>query len=241
MNKKKAYQLLVWDTRFFGVTVAKILSLSLKQEEIREILVDMGRNGVKLAYWQSNKKIVDNKAKTLGAQFVNRRALFEVDFQSLNPGKFISTDTVERYTSSMSVVELEALAIQSGEYSRFSVDPNVPRDKFENLYKIWIRNSLNKESANEVLVIREGKSIVGMVTLGERNGKGDIGLIAVDSNYRGRKFGEKLVRAAQDWFIRNNYRSGQVITQIENIPACNLYKKCGYSITEVVYCYHFWL
>ena len=241
MNKKKAYQLLAWDTRFFGVTVAKILPLSLKQEEISEILVEMGRNGVKLAYWQTDKKIADNKAKTIGAQFVNRRAIFEVDFQSLNPGKFISTDIVERYTLSMSVVELETLAIQSGEYSRFSVDPNVPRDKFEELYRIWMRNSLNKERANEVLVIREGKSIVGMVTLEERNGKGDIGLIAVDSNCRGRKFGEKLVRAAQDWFIKAGYKSGQVITQIENIPACNLYKKCGYSVAEVAYCYHFWL
>lgn len=141
----------------------------------------------------------------------------------------------------MPIADLEALAIQSGPYSRFSVDPKLPEEKFIELYKIWINRSLKKEIADEVLVIREGENVVGMVTLGEKDGKGDIGLIAVERDRRGRKYGEALVRAAQCWFIRRGYEFGQAVTQGGNIPACSLYKKCGYSVEKVEYFYHFWL
>ena len=75
----------------------------------------------------------------------------------------------------------------------------------------------------------------------KKNKVRDIGLIAVNRNYRGKRFGEMLVRHAQYWFINNGYNIGQVVTQGTNIPACNLYKKCGYSVEKVEYFYHFWL
>jgi dTDP-4-amino-4,6-dideoxy-D-galactose acyltransferase len=80
-----------------------------------------------------------------------------------------------------------------------------------------------------------------MVTLDEENGRGNIGLIAVGRNYRGKEYGQKLVRASQRWFISHEYNHGQVVTQRQNLPACNLFSKCGYSIEKVEYFYHFWL
>ena len=80
-----------------------------------------------------------------------------------------------------------------------------------------------------------------MVTLGNKNGKGDIGLLAVGADYRGRNYGRILVQAAQKWFLTNGYQEGQVITQGDNYPAYHLYEKCGYSVEKVEYFYHFWL
>jgi dTDP-4-amino-4,6-dideoxy-D-galactose acyltransferase len=80
-----------------------------------------------------------------------------------------------------------------------------------------------------------------MVTLGEKEKRADIGLIAVNTNYRGKKIGETLVRASQMWSIEQGYKFAQVVTQGSNAAACSLYKKCGYALEKVEFFYHFWL
>jgi dTDP-4-amino-4,6-dideoxy-D-galactose acyltransferase len=235
------YQILDWDSDFFGIRVGRIIRSQLEVEELSEILSELREMQVKLVYWPSDLEIEVDLAAKLGGFLADKKTTFAMDFHSINFDKNISTDTVESFTTSMSVNDLESLAIQSGEYSRFAIDPNLPKDKFVSLYKIWIDRSARKEIASEVLLIRDCEKFAGMVTLGEKNGRGDIGLIAVDSNYRGRKYGEKLVRAAQRWFSENGYEYGQVVTQGQNVPACNLYIKCGYSVEQVEYFYHFWL
>lgn len=234
------YQMLDWDTNFFGMAVARITEPDLNEQELSDTLAELKAKGVALAYWPSIRECGKDAIKQFGGNLADNKTTFAMDFRALSFGEVVSTDIVESYTQSMPLKEIEDLAIQSGEYSRFAVDRNIPRDKFVALYSLWINRSLRKEIAEEVLVIREGERVVGLVTLGDKNGRGDIGLIAVDRNYRGKKYGEKLVRAAQRWFVKNGYEFGQVVTQGMNLPACNLYKKCGYSVENVEYFYHFW-
>jgi len=234
------YQILDWDTDFFGVTVARITEPDLNEQELSEILSELKGKGVDLVYWPSSRKIEEVLVKQYGGILADKKTTFAIDLGSLNYEKCISTDIVEAFTQSMRISDIQDLAIQSGEYSRFVVDEKIPREKFVGLYNIWINRSLSKEIAEEVLVIRDGKRVVGMVTLGNKNGRGDIGLVAVDRNYRGKQYGQKLVHASQRWFIDSGYEFGQVVTQAANIPACNLYKKCGYSVEAVEYFYHFW-
>lgn len=235
------YQILDWDSNFFGVTVARIEEPDLNEHELSKILFELTTSRVNLVYWPSKRELKNEVAKKLNGNFVDKKTTFTINFNTLFFDKTPPTDKIESYTKCMSISDIKSLAIQSGEYSRFAKDLNILREKFVALYSIWINRSLNREIAEEVLVIKDGEKIVGMVTLGNKNGLGDIGLIAVDSNYRGKKYGEKLVRAAQYWFIENKYKFGQVVTQGANIPACNLYKKCGYSIEKIEYFYHFWL
>ena len=235
------YQILDWDSDLFGVKVARIADPSLPTEKLTDLLSVLKQQCVKLVYWSSGRECDDDEAKRLCGHLVDTKTTFAMDFRSLNLDDFNSIDIVEAYSQSMPIADIEDLAIQSGEYSRFAVDPNLPREKYLALYKIWINRSLDKEIASEVLVIQEAGRVVGMVTLGEKNRRGDIGLIAVGTSYRGKKYGYKLVRAAQRWFVKNGYIFGQVVTQGMNIPACNLYKKCGYSIEKIEYIYHFWL
>jgi dTDP-4-amino-4,6-dideoxy-D-galactose acyltransferase len=80
-----------------------------------------------------------------------------------------------------------------------------------------------------------------MVTVGEKQGRGDIGLLAVAAGMQGSNVGVSLVRAAREWARRKGYRLAQVVTQGENVPACRLYEKCGYAIDKVEHFYHFWI
>ncbi len=238
---KPHYRLLEWDTDFFGFRVGRLLLPEMELKELQQTLTQMRREAFRLVYWPASGMISPDEAKRLGGRLVDRKTTFIVDFSALMTDAFISLDKVEPYRPSMPDTDFDELAVQSGVYSRFAVDPDFPREKFIALYTLWIRKSLRKEIADEVLVICEGERAAGMVTLGNKGGKGDIGLLSVSSDHRGKKYGEMLVRGAQRYFMDHGYRSGQVVTQGENAAACALYQKCGYSVGKVDYFYHFWL
>jgi len=240
MNLMK-YKILDWDSDFFGTKVARITEQNLTAEQLTNLIYELQRKFVKLVYWSSDQKYNGNLIKRLSGNLLDNKITFAIDFNTVDLDDFNSSAIVEIYSESMPLSELEDLAVQSGEYSRFAADPNIPHSKYIALYKTWITHSVTKKLAHEVLVIRENKHIVGMITLGENNGRGDIGLIAVNSKQRGKKYGQKLIYAAQQWFVQNEYRFGQIVTQEKNTPACNLYKKCGYSVEKIEYFYHFWL
>lgn len=237
----KPYQLLKWDSDFFGVKVAIIKQCQLNIQNLYDIIHELKDLQVKIVYWSSSLKHDDVDVNKLSGKLVDLKTTFSIDLKCLDQIEFISNNNVELFTASMSVDALNNLAIQSGEYSRFAIDPNIPREKVVELYEIWIKKSICKKIAKEILIIRVDDCIAGMVTLGEKNGCGNIGLLAVDKRFRGKQYGEELVRAAQRWFAGHGYKHVHVVTQGKNIPACKLYMKCGYSVEKIEYFYHFWL
>ena len=94
--------------------------------------------------------------------------------------------------------------------------------------------------AKEVFIYQENQIIAGFVTLGEKKSRAEIGIIAVDNNYRGKGIGKSLMFAAENWFAGKKYNEIRVVTQGDNLPACRLYESCGYKTDNVEYFYHLW-
>lgn len=95
--------------------------------------------------------------------------------------------------------------------------------------------------ADEVLVAKnkEDKQ-VGFVTLAVKEGIGDIGLLAVNENFRGQGIGSILLKYAENYFSKEHARGAKVVTQLDNVPACRLYEKMGYTIIKkesIFHCY----
>lgn len=138
--------------------------------------------------------------------------------------------------------ELEALAWQSGEYSRFRLDPRLPITVFQSLYTQWLRNSLNGSLAQAVMVLQSASGHgLGLLTLGEKSGVADISLVAVDLDARGQQVGQRLVAEARRRAADSGYTRLQVVTQGDNIQACRFYEKCDFVAVHEVYIYHLWL
>ncbi len=91
-----------------------------------------------------------------------------------------------------------------------------------------------------MLVFSADKEIDGFVTLGQKNNRGDIGIIAVDGKQRGKGIGKSLMLSAEQWFANHGYTDMQVITQGGNEAACRLYESCGFTIEKTEYVYHIW-
>ena len=234
------YKILNWDSQFFGFKTARILPPILKQHDLEGILERMRTKQVKLAYWSAADK-ADFDIEPFGGRLVDEKTTFQVDLTALDPDSFAAQPPVKPYQSGRHDETLFELALQSGVYSRYARDPQFPQDKFVALYREWMRKCLSGELADEILVIYEGEEPAGMATVAAKDGMGHIGLIAVDQAFRGKHFGEALVRAAQQWYLDHSLETAQVVTQGDNRAAHSLYRKCDYQIIRIQYLYHFWL
>ena len=177
------FRLLEWDSSFFDFPVARIEPSLLDSGRLVQILEEMRREGIELAYWFAKDDVVNvAAAEASGGLLADRKTTYSVTF---TPSLFVAgnvEESVEFYGSDVPTPELEELAIQSGAMSRFRVDRRVPVGKFDELYRIWIRRIARGELGDGILVARTSSGLIaGMVTLGETNKRADIGLLAVQS------------------------------------------------------------
>ncbi|HEX8548042.1 MAG TPA: GNAT family N-acetyltransferase [Cytophagaceae bacterium] len=232
-------EILEWDTNVFEKRVCRINHEYIDQGNWRRIVEELVESKVDLAYYSTLRALEDElDSRHFTLSLIDRKTTYKkiIDRESL-----IDDAAVIVYPEKYPQPIMFDLAVQSGVYSRFALDPNIGHGIYEKIYKAWIINSVNKTLAKEVLIYKEQSLIQGLVTLGEKNSIGDIGIIAVDSKFRGKGIGKKLMRSAESWFAKNtSNKEIQVVTQGNNLPACKLYESCGYEVSKVEYFYHIW-
>lgn len=232
-----AYRYLDWDSAFFG---KKIFQIKTSQQISAEEWEDVLKEKPDLIYC-----IIENPT-TDTALSIEKRGGILYDIKLTYFKDTFTLTSPERdgfYCESASVLsdKLETMAYQSGIFSRFRIDPALSF-RFKDLYKEWLVNSLNRKLADEVFVIKDVNGCeIAFVTLGVRDLTGSIGLLAVDENYRGRGIGSLLLQNADNYFLRKQVTSAEVVTQSNNIPACRLYEKMGYAISKKEFVYHYYL
>lgn len=150
-------------------------------------------------------------------------------------------DTLSIYNSSPLDDVVIGIGKQSGSYSRFNVDPDIPHQKFEELYSIWMKKSISREIADEVFVFRNKNKIIGgVITIGIKNGRGEIGILAVDESFRGQHVGTLLIQQSKKYCYEKKIPELQVVTQQKNLQACRFYEKCGFKAEDIINVYHYW-
>lgn len=243
MNPENLFNLLPWDSEKFGFPVATIIPARLGSESLSEILGFLRQNGARLAYWASDSKHESSQeAASLNSGFLADR---KVTYVRKLEGAAIKAGLVpgiEIMAGGEVTDEFRFLAYQSGKYSRFKVDPEIPPLVFEEIYKSWIERALDTGSGEEVILSRREGSVEGMITLQYLAGNlGRIGLLAVHPESRGKGLGELLVNSANDRFKSKKCQSSIVVTQVPNKDACTLYERCGFTREKIENFYHFWL
>jgi dTDP-4-amino-4,6-dideoxy-D-galactose acyltransferase len=238
------YQLLSWDTEFFGFKVACIIPNRLSPAKLGQILELLRQQDVSLVYWPSDPSDEEsqNAAILFEGFLADKKTLYSIELKNssyvLTP---MTKNCIEEYNETVVSADLVDLAIESGTFSRFKLDKRFSPKKIEDLYKMWIMRSVNKTFADTVFVARNNGRIVAMVTVSSREQIGAIGLIAVDERMRGNNMGKDLITAAHNWYLAKGCTRGQVTTQGMNHVACKLYERCGYTVERINNYYHFWL
>ncbi len=232
---------LAWDSDFFGLEVVRLRAGRLDAASLPGAMQALRRSGAALAYVVTDEPVEVETAARFGLVHRDAKTTYARAIGDGLPA--VAGVTVREADSSNEdeIAQLRALAVESGGSSRFMREERLPAGKAAELYERWMDNSLSGGLAAKVLVVERAGSIAGMVTVGERAGAADIGLIAVHDWARGGGVGGALVAAALAWGRSAGLADATVVTQGHNRAACALYERCGYAVREVVQVYHAWL
>jgi dTDP-4-amino-4,6-dideoxy-D-galactose acyltransferase len=235
------FEILEWDSQFFGYKIASIRQSNLKLNELEITMKELKRQNVKLAYCfvSPEDKISNFNLKRVSGLLVDEKITF---FTRITEARSLTGSIfIKPYNLNYTTEKLKSIALQSGIYSRFKVDPNFKNNEYEKLYSEWIDKSVQREIAEEVLVYSENEDVKGLITLGLKGKSGSIGLLAVDTQERGKAIGKKLVQSALIYFKEKRVNIVEVVTQAENKGACGFYRTSGFEVKNVVNIYHLWI
>lgn len=144
------------------------------------------------------------------------------------------------------VERIGRISAESFLYTRFMKDKRFGADKASKLNYKWAVNCCRGRS-EEVLVSEVENKVAGFITCNieriwdENMQYGDIQLLAVDKNFRGRGLANDLVCAAKNWFRENNCKFVDVSTQSDNLPALEIYRKSNFEEAYSQISLHKWL
>ena len=225
---------LLWDSDFFGMRIAKAI-VSSEEDLVRLSRQENDlRSHFDLIYIFSG---LDQPIPFKGARLVDEKAVFSTS--DLKQSE--ACPAVKRWESLETPDSLISLALVSGKYSRFKTDRQFPAGSFERLYTCWIEQSVNGAIATDVFCYMDKDIPRGLLTLDCHSGMDVIGLVAVDDKIQHQGIGTALIRHAVSYVHKHQGTRLSVATQLDNDPACRLYRKCGFSLESVTKIWHWWL
>ena len=225
-------ELLDWDSTFFGIKIARLHSLE-------GALLWCAENAVVCAYFLADADDSDAIALAEAQGFHLRDVRMTLKRTCLPAGEIVPYPLVRGFRES-DMPAMVSIARRSHQESRFYQDSHFSRVRCDELYETWIRRSC-LGWANAVFVAEIGQEPIGYLTCHlSAEGRGSIGLFAVDEAWRGKGAGRQLVDASLDYFRQSRASSIEVITQGRNIRSQRLYQRCGFLPTSLQFWYHLW-
>ncbi|MGH7829503.1 MAG: GNAT family N-acetyltransferase [Candidatus Binatia bacterium] len=233
-------EFLPWDSRFFGIRIARVEGAALGADDFLRLIAWCGRHEIDCLYFLADPAHDDTLRLAEENRFycVDRRLTLErgMDGDGLS-GECPSW--IKAFKPG-DVGELREIAREAFRDSRFYHDPNFLRERCDALYQRWIENSCERNS-NQVWVAHQEERVVGFGTC-ERlsSGQGNIGLFAVQEGYKDRGIASGLMSASLAWFKKHGFERVSVVTQGRNVPAQRFYQKFGFRRISQKLWYHKW-
>ena len=223
-----------WDSEFFQLRIAKAIVTS--EDDVSGLFEQVGklREQYDLIYIFSAPSL---DVPLEQAVLVDKKAIFTLS----DPGCFVTDPHIACWGTSQGTEPLVPLALVSGKYSRFKLDPKLPVGSYERLYTRWIEQSVSRSIATEVFCYMVEGQPRGLLTLDRKDDRNVIGLVAVDEDYQHRGIGRALVMHTVSYVHKYQGKSLSVTTQLDNVPACRLYSGSGFSLESVTKIWHWWL
>ena len=219
-----------WDSSFFNKKIGKLI-IDENRNFCKDALIQQfNSSDFELIYIFCETELPYFKAA------INRKLLYRMT-DLLDKKKKLSSN-IAIYSEGKIRPVLKKLAYQAGHYSRFYLDKNFKQKEFEQLYDQWLQKSLNNDV--KIISYQADGNILGMVTLEKKEDKTVIGLIGVETSYRGQNIGKHLINACIFYSIKQQKHTLEVYTQEENVGACKFYESCGFKLVNKQYIYHYW-
>lgn len=134
--------------------------------------------------------------------------------------------------------ELLRIAGTCFRFSRFHLDPRLPRELADRVKREWVRSYVEGRRGIELLAASDDGRTAGFLAVLEGpGGTRIIDLIGVTGESQRHGIGEALVST----FVRRHGEGGRALrvgTQAANVPSLRLYEKLGFRVTSSGYVLH---
>ncbi len=213
-----------WDSSFFGFPVASVSFSS--DVKIDQELNELKKKGYRLVYLfmpEQYDQLQTHLLNKYGGILIDNKITFKKQLNHITHLNYDPNIKINLYSEVND--SLIKLAILSGTYSRFKMDPNISDTQFRKIYTEWIKKSVSGINAEYVLTHHTDDKPDGLITLSFIGRTGKIGLISVSDEVQNKGIGTSLMNAAFNLCMKKSMINLEVVTQVENHAACNLYYK----------------
>lgn len=225
-----------WDTLKLGTKVGRIdYTSSLGRDALETLSPELAAYDLIYLFSDAYLGDVVNLGAFSGREWGGRASL-EIN---------TNVDKKPLFTKVLEVVALNELPseaidilVLSGEYSRFSIDPEMPRFFMPMMYEEWGEGVLADENGEVIATKDASGEINGIYCIKHGSSESSIELIAVRKACRGQGIGKLLIQSAIQKTMERRIGKLRVNTQRINIPALSLYISCGFHLVEEQYTYH---
>ena len=235
-------QYLDWDSNFFGCRIARAIPHKLDPKTVNTILRWCKDSQIDCLYFLADAE--DDTTIRLAEKHkfhcVDIRITFEKRLKDIGNDKRDNFTSNIRPSKAEDIIPLRDIARLSYRDTRFHSDTRFPTHLADALYEIWIEKSC-KGYADEVLVAEVDGKAVGYISCKRLDeSQGQIGLVGVHSDWKGKGIGQELVDQSLQWFAARGITYVSVVTQGRNIGAQRLYERCGFLTSAMQIWYHHW-
>jgi ribosomal protein S18 acetylase RimI-like enzyme len=148
-----------------------------------------------------------------------------------------SSKAIVRDHESSHAEDVLRIAESSFRFSRFHLDPLIPKEIADKIKREWIANYVRGQRGDRLFVATVDGRVAGFLAALRSSDAAVIDLVATGDDYRRHGVGEALCAA----FI-NHYRTQckqlLVGTQVSNVPSSRLYEKLGFKLSKSDYVMH---
>jgi dTDP-4-amino-4,6-dideoxy-D-galactose acyltransferase len=239
-------ELLPWDTEFFHCRIARACGDTLNEEQAVQIEDWSRSHRIRGLYFLSR---ADDPATILtsekhGFGLVDIRVTLErVAMDAHDPARpDPPAGAGIRPVQPGDLPGLQAMARSVHRGTRFFNDSHFPRQRAEDLYSTWITLESQGRAQTVLVAGSAAHQPLGYISchLDPVRREGQIGLVGVSPEVRGRGIGKSLVLAAIGWFKTQGAHEVTVVTQGNNRAAQRLYQQCGFLSRDLQLWYHKW-
>lgn len=240
MSSDAAFQLLEWDSAFWGFPVARVSGIGLDGAELGSAVEWCDEHSVRCAYLLLDATDATGlaAAQRRGFRFVDTRIELRRD-ESPN-GRQQSAGAVLRPAAAADLPALERLARRSFGSTRFFVDGRFDEERCRELYAAWIRRRAD-DREGLVMVAEQGGAPLGfMAGFVDRDGEGCHELMAVEPEHRRKGLGRALPSALSADFAARGVTRERMVTQAANVASLRVFGSLGFRVAKVQHWLHRW-
>lgn len=223
---------LIWDSKFFRKKIGELRVTQESLPQIRTAIEKAKKNGFEyiVCRLQSQHTTLIKILESLGFYLSDIGVVWAIKTEKFSYNDINKNSKMRKSIKIAAPKDISMLRkmVKSlfGE-SRFYNDPFFSKEEANNLYQTWIENSVKGDTADIVLHIPNKGFIVCRKLYPHI---GEIVLIGVKKDFRGRGIGTVLTKKAIEWFSTQGINSISVRTQLRNLNAINFYLKSGFYI-----------